>query len=309
MKLTKSQRTGMLYAVLFISVTVLWRVIEKVNDRPGKEVVQETAAEHPEKSIPEKIDLNTADTLQLMALPGIGPVLSKRIVRYRERIGGFATVQELEKIYGIDAGLVVALEEKLVIHQPRKSVIPAKSYHSSHYPKSYSSRQYPSSSSAEPQKATPYTSSEPAQDDSSSIPKKKFAPKPLVDINRADSAGLVTVYGIGAKTAGRIVKYRRLLGFFNSIDQIKEVYGVSEENFERMKPQLMVSLEGGQKLNINTATKEELARHPYIKWEKAPRIVAYREQHGAFGGIEDLANIREIGEETWEMLRPYLLFK
>lgn len=46
-------------------------------------------------------DLNTAGQLELMELPGIGRVLSARILEYREEHGGFAAVDELMEVKGI----------------------------------------------------------------------------------------------------------------------------------------------------------------------------------------------------------------
>jgi len=47
------------------------------------------------------VDLNTADTLQLMKVYGIGPVLSKRIIKYRKLLGGYLNIDQLNDVYGL----------------------------------------------------------------------------------------------------------------------------------------------------------------------------------------------------------------
>ncbi|MFA0733096.1 MAG: hypothetical protein RJAPGHWK_000300 [Candidatus Fervidibacter sp.] len=47
------------------------------------------------------VHLNTATEADLMSLPGIGPVLAKRIVEYRRQIGGFKSVEQLLEVKGI----------------------------------------------------------------------------------------------------------------------------------------------------------------------------------------------------------------
>lgn len=48
------------------------------------------------------VELNTADTLVLKKVPGIGSVFARRIVKYRELLGGYASVEQLREVYGID---------------------------------------------------------------------------------------------------------------------------------------------------------------------------------------------------------------
>jgi len=49
------------------------------------------------------LDINSADSLQWIALPGIGPAFAKRILAYREKLGGFYSVNQLKEVYGIDS--------------------------------------------------------------------------------------------------------------------------------------------------------------------------------------------------------------
>ena len=55
------------------------------------------------------IELNEADTLTLKKIPGIGSTFARRIVRYRELLGGYYTVEQLTEVYGIDEERYAAL--------------------------------------------------------------------------------------------------------------------------------------------------------------------------------------------------------
>ncbi|MEH6766022.1 MAG: helix-hairpin-helix domain-containing protein [Aequorivita antarctica] len=59
-----------------------------------------------EKTFSQKIDLNKATEEQLQQVSGIGEALSKRIVAYREKLGGFSDDIQLYSVYGLDASVV-----------------------------------------------------------------------------------------------------------------------------------------------------------------------------------------------------------
>lgn len=63
------------------------------------------------------------------------------------------------------------------------------------------------------------------------------AMKPI-SINKADSEELQTVRGIGPSLAERIVEYRTANGGFKSLDQLKEVKGIGDLKFEKIKDQI-----------------------------------------------------------------------
>ena len=60
------------------------------------------------------------------------------------------------------------------------------------------------------------------------------------------------------------------------------------------------------KLNLNTASAEELTALPGIGPSYAQRIVEHREKNGPFKKVEDLLNVRGIGEKTFEKIRDRL---
>jgi DNA uptake protein ComE-like DNA-binding protein len=50
------------------------------------------------------IEINSADSLDLLSVPGIGPFFSLKILRYREKLGGYFSVNQLLEIKGMDPG-------------------------------------------------------------------------------------------------------------------------------------------------------------------------------------------------------------
>ncbi len=60
-------------------------------------------AENRRAPLHHNLELNTADSAALVALPGIGPVLGGRIIKYRRLLGGYASPAQLMEVYGLSA--------------------------------------------------------------------------------------------------------------------------------------------------------------------------------------------------------------
>ena len=63
----------------------------------------------------QPIDINRADSLQLLPLPGIGPVFASRIIKYRDLLGGYAFLDQLKEVYGMSLETFDMIAERIVI--------------------------------------------------------------------------------------------------------------------------------------------------------------------------------------------------
>ncbi|MGI8597898.1 MAG: ComEA family DNA-binding protein [Chitinophagaceae bacterium] len=134
-------------------------------------------------------------------------------------------------------------------------------------------------------------------------PEKKFL---VVNINTADTTSLIALPGIGPKLSSRIIAFREKLGGFYSIDQIAETYGLPDSTFQKIKKHLVADPDHIKKININTATKEQIRSHPYFDWNIANAIVEYRNQHGMYKSIDEVKKIILITETTFHKIFHYL---
>ena len=153
----------------------------------------------------------------------------------------------------------------------------------------------------------PYIKIPPKEEKQNKPPKNKKTPEHKtvvkIELNTSTVAELVKVKGIGKKTAQRIIKYRDLLGGYVSVEQLNEVYGITEENFNRMKKGLKINRLKIKKISVNFSEKQDLSKHPYISFKQAQAIIDYRTKNGAFKSVNQLFDLKLV---TNEYLRYYL---
>lgn len=92
-----------------------WIHIPKAEKPSITETVKYTPP--PKKNL--RVELNTADTLQLTELPLVGPGRARLIYRYRERLGGFLTESQLLEVFTIDSTVLLAIRPHIHI-DPQK---------------------------------------------------------------------------------------------------------------------------------------------------------------------------------------------
>ena len=125
-----------------------------------------------------------------------------------------------------------------------------------------------------------------------------------VELNTADSLTLLAVNGIGPSYAKRILKYRSLLGGYISVEQLKEVYGLSPETYEKIKDQFSVDAALIKKIDPNRDDFKKVNAHPYITYELTKTIFDWRRKTTI-----NSRNFQEIikNDTLYWKLKPYLI--
>lgn len=211
-------------------------------------------------------DPNKATQAELLSL-GFSKTLAIRIENYRNKGGEFRIKKDLLRLYGMDSSLYLQLHPYVLL--PESLVKPEKFV----------------------------------------AEKKSVAKieKVKSNLNEADTSALKKVFGIGEKLSLRIINYRNSLGGFMQASQVREVYGLDSVVVDRILQNFFIpDAVEPVKININTATEEMLAKHPYIKYKIAKAIVTYRYQHKTFTALDELLNIKVIDQNAFDKMKPYL---
>ena len=131
----------------------------------------------------------------------------------------------------------------------------------------------------------------------------------MMDINVATQEELMKVYGIGPALSERILKEREKFGAFVSMEQLKEVWGLSPEVIENLyKHFKILSKPTIKKLCINTASVKEMMQFPFFKYYLAKEIVTYRSMNGEIKNKEDLLKIKNFPIDKVDLIALYLDF-
>lgn len=133
---------------------------------------------------------------------------------------------------------------------------------------------------------------------------RTFKAQPI-DINRADSADLLPLPGIGPVFAGRIIKYRNLLGGFVRVEQLGEVYGMPPETIVKIRNQVYIDSSVVRRIHIDTASFKEFLRHPYLEYEDVKSIMGYRDFKGDIESLIELKMNLILPDSTLKKIDGY----
>jgi len=128
----------------------------------------------------------------------------------------------------------------------------------------------------------------------------------LVNINTATAADFQKLKGIGEAYSKRIVAYREKLGGFISVEQLREVYGITDEIYNSILPNLKIGNEPVRTININTADFKTLVSHPYIDKQIANAILNYREFAKTIKSTDELVKQKALSQSDYDKISKYI---
>ena len=325
-KISNSRAMGVivLIALLFLFQVVTF-VVQKVRMRQVEEMVPVAESDCGaggasgisgagpsvavgSKTFPFNPNTITEDSLQML---GFSQRQAASIIKYRTKGGKFRVKRDFAKMYVVDSVKYAALEPFILLPDrlPGKRNVTNK-------PKNVTNGEEnarivtEAADSVTNAHQAPAPQPAPASKYGTRLPKEKY----VCNLNTADSAALVQLYGIGGYYARKIVQYReRLGGSFVDTRQLLEIEGFTQERFDRIAGNVLVLDEDVKRFSLLGASREEMSRHPYIGPYAARGIETFLRLKGRenFSSdvqlLEALVKERVISAQNADKLKEYLL--
>jgi len=130
----------------------------------------------------------------------------------------------------------------------------------------------------------------------------------ILDLNHCDTTELQYLRGIGPYAARQIVRYREALGGYYTPTQLTDEY-FARLRLDTLMQHFTADTSAIRPISVNTASVNDLQRHPYIRYSQAKAIYTFRRQHLGIRSLNDLRALPELTDSDLHRLAPYLRFE
>ncbi|MGB1268345.1 MAG: helix-hairpin-helix domain-containing protein [Flavobacteriaceae bacterium] len=127
------------------------------------------------------------------------------------------------------------------------------------------------------------------------------------DINKAEAIDIHKAADIEYRLAYRIINFRKQLGGFVSLEQLNDVYKLTDDDVKKVQGKFQLKTTPDiKKININLATVQELATLVYINDYLADNIVDERVLREGFKSLDELKYVSNFPIDKLERIKLYL---
>ena len=162
------------------------------------------------------------------------------------------------------------------------------------------------------------------QDSIKKVVEKSHEPM-SINVNIADIETLAELPGIGPAKAQAIFEYRTQQESLSSLIELTNIKGIGKKTLAKLLPYLemigdsaevyafvaeetqakdtVLTSEVTEKININSASFDQLQSLNGIGQKKAQAIIDYRNEHGSFETIEEIMNVKGIGQGIFDKVK------
>ncbi|KAA6314641.1 hypothetical protein EZS27_034773 [termite gut metagenome] len=217
-------------------------------------------------------DPNTTNSVTFLRM-GLSSRIVNNIFRYRAKGGVFKKPEDFKKIYGLTPEQYAELSPYIFIRK-----------------------------SSDKKKANTLIAKQVKKPFSTVY---KYPKGTTIDLNQADTTELKKIPGIGKGIANAIVNYRKRLGGFYSVHQLKDIH-LSVTQFAEW---FRIENNNTIRINLNKVNIESLQAHPYFNYYQAKAIVEYRQKKGLLRSLKQLTLYEEFTEKDFERMEHYVCFE
>jgi hypothetical protein len=138
----------------------------------------------------------------------------------------------------------------------------------------------------------------------------KFKKPVLIELNRADSALLVRIPGIGEKSAAALIRYRERLGGYVDLRQLCEAARwIEPQDLSKWENQwLTVNANEIRPLHLNSDDFRTLLRHPYLDYPQVKALFDLRDKKATISSWDEIVATGIFTDGDIARLRPYVQF-
>lgn len=253
-----------------------------------------------EPTIPgSEIDLNKINTQQLIAL-GLTEKLAGRMIKFRDKIGGFKNWDQVKKVYGLSDEQFSTLQSKSLLNKNSAN-------NQSHREASYN--QYS-------------TFTKKGRNNNANVVKtlnlKSFDP------NTISMQELIKM-GVDQKIAKGIENFKKAGFKYKKAEDLKRIYSMDDKTFDQLAPFVQITgpmheaevsqnfekkafIKKISNVDINSATVEQLDDLPGIGPGYANKILNWRNKLGGFHSLDQIQSTYNLPDSVFQKIRQYIVF-